>query len=116
MFVPPTVALQAIGLAHRAVAGFPRSRPESLGNIGVVRHIGARRPLPGSATEHGTRYQEAARGDEGKLVHADGNHPRRQLINPEAERQGDTRRAANEDAEDEETFRDCRGAHLMPVE
>jgi hypothetical protein len=109
--VVPTVAIHAIDLARCTSAGLKGSGPHDRLGIGLVGHLRARRASLGGTTEDGPSHQKASRCHESELVHPHRDHPRRELIKPEAERQGEAGRGADEGAEDEQSLRNGRETH-----
>jgi hypothetical protein len=69
------------------------------------------RPSPSSSTEDGACREETSCCNEGELVHPHGDHPRRELIEAEAQRQGDASRAADDSTKNEQSLRDNRETH-----
>ena len=54
--------------------------------------------------EDGTSDQEPGCRKERELIHADGDHPRRELIEPEAEGEGEAGQPSDESTENKEAL------------
>lgn len=105
------IAIRMIAFALRGLIGLPWPRADSgATRAGVIeppllgRRRFPRRRFPRGASKNGASNEQSRGRDERELVHADGDHPWRQLIEPEAEGEGDPGQAADEGAEYQEAL------------
>lgn len=102
----PTVAIHMIRLARRLLIRVPGAGSDKRATPARIlgRSLLERCPSAGGASQDGAGYEEPPGRDERQLVHADGDHPRREVVGAEAQREGESGEAADEGTENQEAF------------